>query len=137
MKIVSPYKHVYFRLHQTIYRWGKGWIVSDHAREQWEQEIKVLISTLGLKEYKASVTGAAPQGVNKIGESIYMHPMDFTGIIHEDNINHFTTVINAFKSQYWSYAQTDIYELSMERNECNNDHDIERNKKRYNEVTTG
>lgn len=137
MKIVSPYKHVYFRIHQHIYQWGTGWVVSDHAREEWEREVLQLISLLGLKEYRAKITGASPQGVNETGESIYMHPMDFTGIIHEDNINQFTTVINAFKSQYWSYAQTDIYELNTERNQYANVFDVDRNKERYKEVTTG
>ncbi len=130
-EIQENYKHVYFRLYQTIYVWGKGWTVSNRAIDEWKAEISVLIMLLGLLIPKQRVVASSPEGVNNLGESIYLHPMDFTGYIHKDNIQKFEKVIREFKSQYWSFKNTDVYELSDKKNEYGNVYNIEENKNRY------
>lgn len=131
-KEVSPYKHVFFRLKQNIYEWGKGWLISDSMANSWEIEIVKLLNALNLLPVKSQY-GKVYEGFNESGESLYMHPMDFTGYIHKDNIKAFETKIKEFseKSRYWEYAKTDVFELETEVNRFGYVGNIERNKENY------
>jgi hypothetical protein len=102
--VKTPFKHTFFRLNQTIYEWGIGWVISTEAADAWEVEVKKLLVQLGFKPIY-SKSGRVWEGFNKEGESLYMHPMDFTGYIHEDNVKRYEEIIRAFTSKYWNLKE--------------------------------
>jgi hypothetical protein len=127
-----PYKQVNIFLNQKIYLWGKGWTISMEAYHEWEKEIRELITKLKMVIKKEKVvSNASDEGVNSIGESLYFHPMNFSGYIHQDNIESVLETIKSFKSKYWTYDHHNVRDMQSESNQCGWVGQIERNKKEF------
>ena len=127
-----PYKQVNIFLNQSIYVWGKGWVLSMEAYHAWEKEIRELITKLGMQLKKEKVVSSAcDEGVNSIGESLYFHPMNFSGYIHEDNIESVLETIKTFKSKYWTYDHNNVRDMQSESNQSGWVGQIEKNKKDF------
>lgn len=134
MNVESPYKHTFFRLRQNIYEWGQGWVVSQTAANEWELQVVELLKQLGFTPVHHKI-GRVWEGFNAEGESLYMHPMDFTGYIHEANIAKYEAIIKAFETKYWTLSSVDRYPMQSERNQMAWIGTIENNKKKYLEVS--
>lgn len=127
-----PYKQVNIFLKQNNYLWGKGWVLSMDAYNEWEQEIRELITRLGMQLKREKVTSSScDEGINLMGEGLYFHPMNFNGYIHKDNIESVLEVIKTFKSKYWSYDHHNISYMQTERNQGGWVGEIERNMKDF------
>ena len=124
----ANFRHVYFRLNQTIYVWGKGWVISEDARIEWHKQIAQLLELckFNIKVPKQSMY--CYEGFNCDGESLYMHPMDFSGYIHKDNIAKFEAIVRAFESKYWTVRGVDAYAMDTD------DKHIETNKAKNAEI---
>jgi hypothetical protein len=132
------FKKVHFNLNQSIYKWGKGWIVSADEANQFDFEIKQLIEKLGLiTQLDKIVEAASETGINAIGESIYFHPMSFVGYIRQDNISKYKEIINSFNSKFWSLGSVSEYELQPYSNQSNYVGNILRNIETYNKQMFG
>ena len=130
----SPYKHVFFRINQSIYGWGKGYLISNEAINEWEKEVIQILCLLKLVLKPKNIYGACHEGLSELGESLYMHPMDFSGYIHTDNIKRFEEVIKNFNSKYWRYDRTNIYNMSDAPNEYGSLRRIDDNLKEYHTI---
>ena len=108
---ITKYKHVFFRLNQKCYIWGKGWVLSSAARDEWEKQIVQLLIDLGLTIKPIDRIFTCYEGFNDLGEGIYMHPMDFSGIVHEDNIAKWEAIFRKAESKYWTIRIVDAYPL--------------------------
>jgi hypothetical protein len=115
--LLENYRHVYFRINQTVYEWGWGLILAKEAKDELHADISTLIVKLGLKEIpeelKICGSASSQEGVNEF-EGIYFHPMGFSGNVHKDNIEKFTQVISTFESKYFSFSSVDIYNFKSE-----------------------
>lgn len=132
----SPFKQVIFRLNQTVYLWGEGWVIIKEMQIEWEEQVKELLGKLNLKLAPHNpVYGECVEGFNSAGESMYMHPMEFTGYLHEDSIKHFETLIKEFKSKFWMLGETKVFNLEDESNRYGWIGTIEKNKKKYLELS--
>ena len=127
-----PYKQINIFLNQSNYLCSKGWVLSMDAYHEWEEEIRELITKLGmeLKKEKVSIS-SCDTGINSIGESLYFHPMNFSGYIHQDNIESVLEVIKSFKSKYWSYDYSNVSDMQTESNQTGWIGKIEENKKQF------
>lgn len=111
MKNKEGYRHVYFRLDQNIYEWGRGWTISSDAINEWTEEIKALVVLMGFKLSPPQFSSACYQGFTEDGQDIYMHPMSFSGIIHLNDLPKAHQAVREFKSKYWRLSKVDSYAL--------------------------
>ena len=101
-------KKVFFRLNSN-YVWGSG--ISAEEFAVFESEALEIIKLMGFNLLKKTATNACPQAVLN-EEGIYAHPMDFSGIMTEENIEKMTNILNNFKSKTFSVRAIDTYDLS-------------------------
>ena len=132
-ELLSTYKNVFFRLNQTIYEWGKGFIITNDAVEEFEKDVDRLINLFdmvklpeAMKVCKSSSTSAV-----RFYEGIYFHPMNFSGTIHKDNIKNYTSILSNFKSQYFSLDMVDVYDIREESLQ----YDIIKNNEEFEKIT--
>ncbi len=110
-ELIADYKHVYFRINDSVYKWGVGYIISHEAIEDFEKDIDKMIALLGMKrKHEKRSSMSAITGVNGY-EQIYFHPMGFSGSIHKDNIEKYTKILKEFKSKYFNWRGVDVYEF--------------------------
>ena len=103
-------KKVFFRL-DSLYKWGEG--MDDRLTERFNEEALAILNEL---EFNIVADGSrsfsCPEGVQ--GEqNLYMHPMSFSGILLEQNIEHTTNVIlaAAIMSSIFSVRSIDIFDI--------------------------
>ena len=103
-------KKVYFRLNSP-YEWGKG--MSEELSEPFNEEVLAILNELGFDiANDGSSSFSCPEGVQ--GEqNLYMHPMDFSGILSDENYLKAKEVIERAteKSSIFSIRSIDVYEL--------------------------
>ena len=101
-------KKVFFRLNSN-YVWGSG--ISAEEFAVFESEAARIINLMGFNILPKTSTSSCPQAVLN-EESIYAHPMDFSGIMTEENIEKMTSILNNFESKTFSVRAIDTYDLS-------------------------
>lgn len=103
-------KKVYFRL-DSPYKWGEG--MSDSLTEPFNNEALVILNKLGFNIVAdGSKPWSCPEGVQG-EENLYMHPMDFSGILSEENIEKATNIIlaAALTSSIFSIRTIDVIDI--------------------------
>lgn len=103
-------KKVYFRLNSP-YEWGKG--MSSELSEPFNDEALAILNELGFViSNDGSSSFSCPEGVQ--GEqNLYMHPMDFSGILSEENYLKAKEIIERAteKSSIFSIRSIDVSEI--------------------------
>lgn len=103
-------KKVYFRLNSP-YKWGEG--MDDSLSEPFNKEALDILNELGFDiANDGSSSFSCPEGVQ--GEqNLYMHPMDFSGILSDENYLKAKEIIEraANKSSIFSIRSIDISEI--------------------------
>ena len=103
-------RQVYFRLNSP-YVWGKGISQEDH--DIIEAESKEILSLIGLTiipDNLKTVSQCPPEGIRGC-ENLYMHPMDFSGILSLETFEKAKQVIENYKSKIFTVRSIDVYEL--------------------------
>ena len=120
---------VFFRL-DSPYKWGKG--MSSDLTEPFNREALDILNKMGFDiSNDGSSSFSCPQGVQ--GEQrLYMHPMDFSGILSEENYLKAKQIIEfaALESSIFSIRSIDTYELQSHHLK-----DIENNLKKQKEIS--
>jgi hypothetical protein len=103
-------KKVFFRLNSP-YEWGKG--MSEDLSEPFNLEAMTILEELGFDiANDGSNSFSCPEGVQ--GEqNLYMHPMDFSGILSNENFLKAKEIIEraAEESSIFSVRAIDIFDL--------------------------
>lgn len=118
---------VYFRLNSP-YEWGKG--MSSELFETFNKEALNIIKNIGFNiSNDGSSSFSCPEGI-KGEENLYMHPMDFSGILSEESFMKAKQVIEMaqLESSIFSIRTIDVYELE-ERHQKYIESNLEKQKK--------
>lgn len=103
-------KKVFFRLNSP-YVWGEG--MSESSYEVFKKEALDILKKLDFHiAQDGSNSFSCPEGV-KGEENLYMHPMDFSGILSEENYLKAKKIIEfaALESSIFSIRTIDVYEI--------------------------
>ena len=103
-------KKVFFRLNSP-YVWGEG--MSESSYEAFKKEALEILKKLDFHiAQDGSKSFSCPEGV-KGEENLYMHPMDFSGILSEENYLKAKQIIEfaALESSIFSIRTIDVYEI--------------------------
>lgn len=98
------YRQVYFRIKSGYEAYG-GWS-EDHAAEQLRNETRSLFQEVGWTLYPRG--NGVCDTVSKGKQELYLHPMNFSGVIQEESIPELENLIRGAHS-FQCYA-TDRYE---------------------------
>ena len=104
-------KKVFFKLN-TPYEWGSG--MDPKFSEPFNKLSLEILNKIGFKiANDGSSSFSCPEGVEG-KQNLYMHPMDFSGIIYEENIEEVSNVIiEALKgNDLFTIRQIEVCELS-------------------------
>jgi len=104
------YQKVYYRINSS-YKWGHGMDNADH--EKFEEEVRDLIKKIGLTEQKKTIRCESITGKNDF-ESLYFHPMDFSGYIQREKISIIERIINEGGYKTFSLRGVDTYETVID-----------------------
>lgn len=99
------YRNVYFRI-RSPYIHDKGW-PSGSTKAAFQEEIRSLLQSDGWTIQPATIGGACDSAV-KGEQDLYLHPMNFSGVILEDEIPHLEQLFVQAKS--FCCCHTDHYE---------------------------
>ena len=104
------YRQVYFRINSK-YAYGSGWSNDDKAAEAFKEETRRLFQeagwTLQISKNK-SVCDTAVKGQ----QDLYLHPMNFSGVILEEDIPTIEALLA--KAATFQCRGTDCYETYLE-----------------------
>jgi hypothetical protein len=103
-------KKVFFRLNSP-YVWGEG--MSESSHEVFKKEALEILKKLDFHiAQDGSRSFSCPEGVRG-EENLYMHPMDFSGILSEENYLKAKQIIEfaALESSIFSIRTIDVYEI--------------------------
>lgn len=103
-------KKVFFRLNSP-YEWGKG--MSSELFEIFNKEALDIIKKIGFNiANDGSSSFSCPEGV-KGEENLYMHPMDFSGILSNESFLKAKEIIECAEkeSSIFSVRSIDIFDL--------------------------
>jgi hypothetical protein len=101
---IMVYRHVYFRI-ESGYVWSKG-----HTPEQSEafhKEIDEIFLSDGWEIQKSKGSAGCETAV-KGKEQLYLHPMDLSGVVLEENIPHIESLLS--DRETFKHRMTDVYE---------------------------
>lgn len=122
--------YVYFRI-DSPYKWGKG--MDKDISEKFNKEAVDILEKIGLTVTDdGSTPFSAPEGQNE-AERLYMHPMDFSGILTKERFEKAKEVIENYDSNIISLRDIDQFpvdhaEYMME--------DFDRNLKKWEEFNS-
>lgn len=104
----SNYTYVYFRLNSP-YKWGKG--MDDDLSKKFNKEAVEILKEIGLTVTEdGSSPFSAPQGLHK-AERLYMHPMDFSGILSKERYEKAKKIIENCEDKTFSLRAIDCYPI--------------------------
>lgn len=103
------YRKVYFRI-RSGYEGYTGWPDENTARRFLEDSRKLFLGD-GWQLHLGRVSGSCDT-VTKDGQELYLHPMEFSGIIHEESIPHLERLFS--NAQAFHCYATDRYESYLE-----------------------
>ncbi len=98
------YRQVYFRIKSAYEAYG-GW-AEDHAAEQFRDETRSLFQKVGWTLHPGG--NGVCDTVTKGRQELYLHPMNFSGVIQEESISELENLLRGAQT-FQCYA-TDRYE---------------------------
>ncbi len=103
------YIYVYFRV-DSPYKWGKG--MDESISKDFNKEAVDILEKIGLTVTNdGSTQFSAPQGQQE-AERLYMHPMDFSGILTKERFDKAKEVIENYESKIFSLRKIDVSLIS-------------------------
>lgn len=124
---VSKYKKVIFNL-DTAYKWGRGWTSAE--AQAFEDEVYPKLEEAGYTIRRSIDSMASDTIDEKDGTYLYLHPMDWSGYLKEEDIEKIYNILKSVSPDIChvtSYKTWDCYELSDYKYEqilCENASDI-------------
>lgn len=105
-KLTTNYIHVYFRI-DSAYKWGSGW--TNEQSEQFKEISKNLFLNDGwqLKGQRYHSSNDC-NIVIKGNDCLYLHPMNFSGVVLSSSIDHIKKIIS--QANIFSCRSVDTYE---------------------------
>ncbi len=103
------YRKVYFRI-KNDYSFDRGW-TSENLKQAFQNETAALFQTAGWI-LQQSVRDCVSDTVIKGFQSLYLHPMSFSGEVLEDEIPEIEALLKRAKS--FECYRTDLYEEYIE-----------------------
>ena len=100
-------KRVYIFI-EVGYKWGKG--LAEDKTAAFEKEIKSIFSAIGFNYWFKSMRMSALECVRNDEETLYCHPMDLVGFVHEDQISKIEDAIK--QSSMIEFRYTKIYDMT-------------------------
>ena len=71
---------VYFRIETNFYNFDNG-VVNEDIEKEYEKEVKYIFVNLGFEYKESKYSSSCPEVSRKDGQNLYLHPMEFSGIV--------------------------------------------------------
>ena len=81
---VAPYQSTYFRI-RSRYQFDSGW-PDEGAERAFREESRALFQSAGWELHPARADSGSSDTVTKGQQELYLHPMNFSGVIRSDEI---------------------------------------------------
>lgn len=103
----NEYVKVYFRIETNFYHFDNG-IIDVELEKEFKKEIKTIFTNLDFEYKEPKYSSSCPEVSKKDGQNLYLHPMNFSGIILKNDIKKISEKLNNAKT--FNLRWVDTYE---------------------------
>lgn len=103
----NEYIQVYFRLNQKVYEWGRGW-TGIMSKEDYYNAVEAFFRSIGFI-ILSSRWGADCPTAYKGKEHIYLHPMDFSGVVLKTSVGKIAEALESTDKNLFDCRFVDLY----------------------------